>query len=75
MVTLPPLYLRRKSLLCPLNRRLGGHQRRSGKTGKEKKNLFPLQGIEPRSLDCLIPSLVPIPSELSGIHLLFQMDH
>lgn len=74
MVTLPPLYLRGNSLICPLNRRLGGHQGQPEKTEEEKK-IMTLQGIEPRSLDCLIPSLFPIPPELSRIRLLFQKDH
>ena len=40
---LPP---RGKELHCPLNRRLGGPQSRSGRFG-EAKNLLPLSGIEP----------------------------
>jgi hypothetical protein len=35
-----------KELHCPLNRRLGGPQSRSGRFG-EAKNLLPLSGIEP----------------------------
>jgi hypothetical protein len=35
-----------KSLLYPLDRRLGGHQRRSGRGGVEK-NSQPPPGIEP----------------------------
>jgi hypothetical protein len=44
--TLRPLYPQRKSLWCPLDRRLGGPQSRSGRGGKEK-NSQPLPELEP----------------------------
>jgi hypothetical protein len=43
-----PLYPRRKSSRYPLNRRVGGPQSRSGRSGEEKKYLS-LPGIESRS--------------------------
>jgi hypothetical protein len=45
--TTPPLYPRRKRPRCPLDRRLGGPQSRSGRCGVEK-DLFPLPRIEKR---------------------------
>jgi len=46
--TTRPLYPRGKSPRHPLDRRLGGPQRRSGRGGEEENSL-PLPGIEPRS--------------------------
>jgi hypothetical protein len=40
-----PLYFRSKSPSCPLDRKLGGPQSRSGRGGEEK-NSQPLQGLE-----------------------------
>jgi hypothetical protein len=45
--TLWPLYLQGKSPWYPLNRRLGGSQRRWSGRGGEKKNFQPLPGLEP----------------------------
>jgi hypothetical protein len=45
-VTPRPLYPQGKSPWCPLDRRLGGHQSRSGHGGEEK-NSQPQPGIEP----------------------------
>jgi hypothetical protein len=44
--TVQPLYPEGKSFWCPLNRRLGGLQTRSGRGGEEK-NSQPLPGLEP----------------------------
>jgi hypothetical protein len=41
-----PLYRQEKSPMYPLDRRLGGPQRRSGRGGEEKKSQ-PLPGFEP----------------------------
>jgi hypothetical protein len=45
-----PLYPQGKSPWYPLDRRLGGHQRRSGRGGEEK-NYQPPSGIEPWNPD------------------------
>jgi hypothetical protein len=45
-----PLYPQGKSPLYPLDRRLGGPQSLSGRSGEEK-NTQPPPGIEPRSSD------------------------
>jgi hypothetical protein len=47
--TLQPLYLRRMSTWCPLNRRRGGLQSRFRPFGEET-SLFTLRGIKSRSL-------------------------
>jgi len=65
----------RKERPMSIKQKMSGHQRRSGKTGGGGGNLLPLQGIEPHSFNCLTTSLFPIPTELSEIHLLFQIDH
>jgi hypothetical protein len=44
--TLRPLYPQRKRPWCPLDRRLGGLQSRSGRGGGEEKNSQPPPGIE-----------------------------
>jgi len=46
--TYRPSYPRRKSVGYPVDRRLGGPQRRSGCGGEDKKSL-PLPGIKPRT--------------------------
>jgi hypothetical protein len=43
--TARPLYSQRKNPWYPLDRRLGGPQRRSGRSGEEK-NFQPLAGLE-----------------------------
>jgi hypothetical protein len=48
-----------------LDRRLGGHQSRSGRAGEEN-NYQPPPGIEPRSSDSPARILVAIPTELSS---------
>jgi len=44
--TLRPLYSRRKSPRCPLDKKLGGPQSRSGRSGDEK-NLYPCRQSSP----------------------------
>jgi hypothetical protein len=44
----PSFYPRGKDPRCPLDRRLGGPQSRSGRR-RQRKNPSPLPGIEPRS--------------------------
>jgi len=59
-ITLQPLYLW-KERRYPLNRRLGGHQNRSGCFGEEEV-LRPYRDSNPISL----PTLVTLPARLAG---------
>jgi len=54
-ITPPPPYPRKRNPI-PLCRMLGGHQSRSGRFGEEK-NIFPLPGFEPWTVQSLVWSL------------------
>jgi hypothetical protein len=62
-----------KSPYCPLDRRLGGPQSRSGRSGEEKSPQSP-PGFEPPNPDRPARSPVAIPTELSRFSRLFYKD-
>jgi hypothetical protein len=65
------LYLWRKSPYCPLNRRQGGPQSRSG--CGEEKNLLSLPEIKTRFLDCPARSVVIIVTAFSLLPATFNV--
>jgi len=58
------LYCQGKNNQYPLNRKLGGRQSRSGHFGEEK-NFLLLQTFEPRIIQLIAQSLVPVLTTLS----------
>jgi hypothetical protein len=69
----PPLYPRGDSPRQPLRRRLSGPHRQSGHFG-EKRNFFPLPGIQRRFLGHSGRSLIFIPTGLNKLMKYFPCD-
>jgi hypothetical protein len=65
-------YISINSPRCPLNRRVGGNGRPSGRSGKGEKSICILPEIEPRTVGLLHRTSVIILTKVSKLYLTFK---